>query len=409
MKQNYILSIILCYLLANVHSAPAIITVWQTVTDAQVAAGPTAAAPAANANANANVQQAAAASASAPAPVASPAAPAPASSAPQSSTPSSSGWLSNLFNSFFGGSVSDSSSGSDTASAAPASTSPQSSSSSSSSSGNSFLSFLSGLFGSGSSSSTPSSISQQQQQGSPASGSNSPNSAQPDAAAASNPVPQSNNNQGSGLGSGFGSGFGSGSGSGSGFGSGSGSGSGSPSASSSTNVQQQPSSADTGSSSTSSSSSSSSSSGDIYAAISQCDGIDASFASEILDAHNKYRAQHKVGDLSWDVDTYNYAKNNADNYDCSGVLTHTHGKFGENLAAGFKDGASTVAAWVDEPISYSDASFVYNHFTQVIWKGSTKVGCAYKDCRKSNWGLYVVCEYDPYGNVIGQGSKNVFP
>ena len=38
-------------------------------------------------------------------------------------------------------------------------------------------------------------------------------------------------------------------------------------------------------------------------------------------------------------------------------------------------------------------------------EGSTKVGCAYKDCRKSNWGLYVVCEYDPYGNVIGQGSK----
>ncbi|KHC49253.1 hypothetical protein W5O_00741 [Candida albicans Ca6] len=404
MKQNYILSIILCYLLANVHSAPAIITVWQTVTDAQVAAGPTAAASAANANAN--VQQAAAASAPAPAPVASPAAPAPASSAPQSSTPSSSGWLSNLFNSFFGGSDSDSSSGSDTASAAPASTSPQSSSSSSSSSGNSFLSFLSGLFGSGSSSSTPSSISQQQQQqqGSPASGSNSPNSAQPDAAAASNPVPQSNNNQGSGLGSGFGSGFGSGSGSDSD------SGSGLPSASSSTIIQQQPSSSNIGSSSTSSSSSSSSSSsGDIYAAISQCDGIDASFASEILDAHNKYRAQHKVGDLSWDVDTYNYAKNNADNYDCSGVLTHTHGKFGENLAAGFKDGASTVAAWVDEPISYSDASFVYNHFTQVIWKGSTKVGCAYKDCRKSNWGLYVVCEYDPYGNVIGQGSKNVFP
>lgn len=394
MKQNYILLIILCYLLANVHSAPAIITVWQTVTDAQVEAGPTAAAPAANANAN--VQQAAAAPASAPAPVASPAAPAPVSSAPQSSTPSSSGWLSNLFNSFFGGSISDSSSGSDTASAAPASTSPQSSSSSSSSSGNSFLSFLSGLFGSGSFSSTPSSISQQQQQGSPASGSNSPNSAQPDAAAASNPVPQSNNNQGSGLGSGFGSG--------------SGSGSGSPSASSSTIVQQQPSSSNIGSSSTSSSSSSSSSSsGDIYAAISQCDGIDASFASEILDAHNKYRAQHKVGDLSWDVDTYNYAKNNADNYDCSGVLTHTHGKFGENLAAGFKDGASTVAAWVDEPILYSDASFVYNHFTQVIWKGSTKVGCAYKDCRKSNWGLYVVCEYDPYGNVIGQGSKNVFP
>ncbi|EMG45559.1 hypothetical protein G210_4257, partial [Candida maltosa Xu316] len=156
-------------------------------------------------------------------------------------------------------------------------------------------------------------------------------------------------------------------------------------------------------------SSSSGTSGNIYAAISQSNGVDKSFASSILDAHNQYRSQHQVGPLSWDVDTYNYAKNNADNYDCSGILTHTHGPYGENLAAGFKNGPDTVAAWMNEPVVYTSNGFVYNHLTQVIWKASTKVGCAYKDCSSTGWGLYVVCEYDPYGNVIGEGPQNVFP
>ncbi|CAI5756649.1 unnamed protein product [Candida verbasci] len=161
-------------------------------------------------------------------------------------------------------------------------------------------------------------------------------------------------------------------------------------------------------STSSSSTSATSSDNDIYAAIDQIPGIDKSFATSILDAHNQYRSQHQAGDLSWDIDTYNYAKNNADNYDCSGILTHTHGQYGENLAAGFKDGPSVVQAWVDEPYDYSTAD-TYNHFTQVVWKGSKRVGCAYKDCRSNGWGLYVVCEYDPAGNIIGQERENVLP
>ncbi|CAD1808766.1 Cysteine-rich secretory family protein [Candida parapsilosis] len=162
--------------------------------------------------------------------------------------------------------------------------------------------------------------------------------------------------------------------------------------------------------STYSSSSSSSSPSDIYAAIADSDDVDASFATDILDAHNQYRAQHQAGDLAWDVDTYNYAKNNADNYDCSGILTHTHGQYGENLAAGFKDGPSAVKAWYDEGETYDySTANEYNHFTQVVWKGSTKVGCAYKDCRSTGWGLYIVCEYDPAGNIIGWNKANVLP
>lgn len=165
----------------------------------------------------------------------------------------------------------------------------------------------------------------------------------------------------------------------------------------------------TSSTSSSKTSSGSGSTGGIYDEIyNSKQDIDVDFAKDILDAHNKYRAQHGVDDLSWDQDTYNYAKKNADDYDCSGVLTHTHGQFGENLAAGFSTGSSAVKAWYEEGETFNYNTYnEYNHFTQVVWKGSKKVGCAYKDCRKNNWGLYIVCEYDPVGNVIGQEQANV--
>lgn len=159
-----------------------------------------------------------------------------------------------------------------------------------------------------------------------------------------------------------------------------------------------------------SSETSSSSDSDIYAGIYNSPDVDEDFAKSILDAHNKYRADHGVGELSWDVDAYNYAKNNADNYDCSGVLTHTHGKYGENLAAGFSTGTSALHAWYVEGETYDYTSAnSYDHFTQVVWKGTTKVGCAYKDCSSNNWGKYVICEYDPAGNIIGYNSENVLP
>jgi hypothetical protein len=45
------------------------------------------------------------------------------------------------------------------------------------------------------------------------------------------------------------------------------------------------------------------------------------------------------------------------------------------------------------------------HFTQVVWKGTTKLGCAYAaSCR-----LYV-CEYsEQRGNIMGYFTQNVFP
>lgn len=67
------------------------------------------------------------------------------------------------------------------------------------------------------------------------------------------------------------------------------------------------------------------------------------------------------------------------------------------------------------PTGYTEAT---GHFTQLVWRDTTDVGCAAVDCgynadtdddgeggrprRAKGW--YVVCEYSPGGNVIASGS-----
>merc|ERR1719509_343211 len=46
------------------------------------------------------------------------------------------------------------------------------------------------------------------------------------------------------------------------------------------------------------------------------------------------------------------------------------------------------------------------HFTQVVWAGTTSVGCA--TAQGSQW-TYVVCNYGPPGNMQGQFNQNVLP
>jgi len=136
---------------------------------------------------------------------------------------------------------------------------------------------------------------------------------------------------------------------------------------------------------------------------------DSSFAQPLLNIHNQKRAQHGAGALAWSNDLYEYAQAYANKYDCSGNLVHSGGPYGENLAVGYKDGVSAFDAWYEEGdnYDYSNAN-VLDHFTQVIWKGTTEVGCAYKDCSAENWGKYVICSYNPPGNYVGEGKANLF-
>ncbi|TWU74604.1 hypothetical protein ED733_000997 [Metarhizium rileyi] len=134
------------------------------------------------------------------------------------------------------------------------------------------------------------------------------------------------------------------------------------------------------------------------------------FQGEMIAAHNFYRGQHDAKPLSWNnnlaIDAQNWAN----------TCNWAHDSTGENLASstGFSSWGNFVNMWGSERTMYNWASpnFYMNtgHFTQVVWKNTKTVGCGWKKCSggpgKAN-GFYVVCKYDPAGNVLGQFPQNV--
>ena len=84
---------------------------------------------------------------------------------------------------------------------------------------------------------------------------------------------------------------------------------------------------------------------------------------------------------------------------------------GENLWMGTRGAFSVdemVGAWASEGRLFRRGSFPavsrsgnwedVGHYTQMIWPGSTRVGCA---IRSSHSNDYLVCRYSPAGNVFG--------
>jgi uncharacterized protein YkwD len=73
---------------------------------------------------------------------------------------------------------------------------------------------------------------------------------------------------------------------------------------------------------------------------------------------------------------------------------------------------SAVDAWYNEVFGYNyitGAPFPgkkVGHFTQVVWKDSTEIGCASKAC--PGLGTFYVCDYNPSGNYAGEYTANVF-
>ncbi|KAH3681007.1 hypothetical protein WICPIJ_008015 [Wickerhamomyces pijperi] len=130
-----------------------------------------------------------------------------------------------------------------------------------------------------------------------------------------------------------------------------------------------------------------------------------SFANEILDATNAKRALTGANALTWSDELASYAQAYADKYDCSGTLVHSGGQYGENLAAGYST-TGAVDAWYNEYTSYSPSNPVASHFTQLVWKSTTQLGCGYKTCG-SPWVQYTICSYNPAGNYAGEYSDNV--
>jgi pathogenesis-related protein 1 len=137
---------------------------------------------------------------------------------------------------------------------------------------------------------------------------------------------------------------------------------------------------------------------------------------QLIDLHNRVRADAGAGPLSWYRELAIYAQEWADHLASKGCkMEHRpHSgkwkqKYGENLfmgTSGYYGVADAVTAWESEKKYYKGEAlnssnwYASGHYTQVIWKNTQRVGCARAEC--NNGMMIVVCNYDPPGNVIGQ-------
>jgi|Laugrefabdmm15dn_1035133.scaffolds.fasta_scaffold16244_3 uncharacterized protein YkwD len=137
--------------------------------------------------------------------------------------------------------------------------------------------------------------------------------------------------------------------------------------------------------------------------------IDEAQKSKILEAHNAFRRPLKLSQLTWNEELSELAENWAMTLAKKDKSIHHRpdNEFGENIAYfSYEDDLSYgVSLWTDEKKDFEykpigDDYAIAGHYTQVIWKNTTEVGCG---CAKGKSGYtYFVCNYNPHGNVIGQ-------
>jgi pathogenesis-related protein 1 len=145
------------------------------------------------------------------------------------------------------------------------------------------------------------------------------------------------------------------------------------------------------------------------------------FADAMRVAHNAVRARAMpvpspaLAPLSWSAAAASTAATWAEG--CRFEHNPALGSaYGENLFAGSGTGwgpAEVVDSWESERRDYDltanrcAAGKQCGHYTQLVWRASTGVGCALKACSTNSpfgsgpWTL-VVCNYAPPGNFVGQ-------
>ena len=141
--------------------------------------------------------------------------------------------------------------------------------------------------------------------------------------------------------------------------------------------------------------------------------------NDILNNHNYHRKQHQVGSLSRSSDLESIAQKYAEKLASDGALSHSNALYngewmGENLCAQYYSVNGTEASemWYNEvkDYNYNKPGFSSDtgHFTQVVWKDTTQIGCG-AACNEKNF-CPIVCNYFPGGNNGGTNeyAKNVF-
>lgn len=148
---------------------------------------------------------------------------------------------------------------------------------------------------------------------------------------------------------------------------------------------------------------------------------DSPFAREMISAHNTVRLgatptpNPPLPALTWSTSAADTAQAWAEQ--CQFQHNPNRGNLGENLAAATPNALTTagvVQNWASESSFYDYGKNTCapgktcGHYTQLVWRNTTQVGCATKVCNKNSpfsgftqWQLWV-CNYSPPGNFVGQ-------
>ncbi|KAJ9449767.1 Cell wall protein PRY3 [Diplonema papillatum] len=153
----------------------------------------------------------------------------------------------------------------------------------------------------------------------------------------------------------------------------------------------------------------------------------------VLERHNTYRTKHGVCPLTWSDRLSEFATNSVGfqktcntqqmfhndpprDPDTDAYLGENLGMVANNKELQDWDPAQSVMLWYcgeepcyDVPTHHSNPSFMATgHFTQVIWKATSEVGCGL--CHVASGSMYkkyVICSYALAGNFAGQNGANI--
>lgn len=143
---------------------------------------------------------------------------------------------------------------------------------------------------------------------------------------------------------------------------------------------------------------------------------DSQFALRMLELHNRERAAVGAPALTWDPTLAEAAASYGPTLAAMGRLMHSprEARPGqrENLAmssTGYLDDRQLADLWIDEKRQFTPGLFPHvsrtgywkdvAHYTQMVWKGTTHVGCA---LYRGGGNDFLICRYSPPGNSDGK-------
>lgn len=153
-------------------------------------------------------------------------------------------------------------------------------------------------------------------------------------------------------------------------------------------------------------------------------GPGSSYKEQCLYHHNQHRLNHSAPALVWDEDLVASARIlaercvwkhdmniNGGGYGQNNGLSSDNAPIGRTITNGFYNGEFELyPGYGREP----GAMTGWGHFSQVLWKSTSAVGCYTADCTSGMQGIdfdgyFTVCNYRGPGNVLGGYAENVLP